>query len=273
MMEQAKVSTEGSVMQSDSLGQGAADAHSSQTASPTKEPASTPRLAARLHSERLIQRYLWFILGVCINSFGVAFITKAALGTSPISSIPYVLDLALPLTFGETTFAMNLVYIVLQVVLLRRDFKPIQLLQIVVNLLFSALIDVSMGFLTWLEPATLPAQLASLTLGCVILAFGVSVEVAPNVITVPGEGIVRAIASVTKRPFGSVKMLFDTTLVIIACALSFVFFGYLNGLGAGTIISALAVGRLCNLFNRHVPLLARIARLTRGTTGAPEEAL
>ena len=125
MMEQAKVSTEGSVMQSDSLGQGAADAHSSQAASPTKEPASTPRLAARLHSERLIQRYLWFILGVCINSFGVAFITKAALGTSPISSIPYVLDLAFPPTFGETTFAMNLVYIVLQVVLLRRDFKPI----------------------------------------------------------------------------------------------------------------------------------------------------
>lgn len=229
--------------------------------------------AATKHASNLAQRYLWFVLGVCINSFGVAFITKAALGTSPISSIPYVLDLEFPLTFGETTFVMNLVYILLQIALLRRDFKPIQLLQIVVNLLFSALIDVSMGLLLWLDPTTLPLQLGSLALGCAILAFGVSVEVAPNVIVVPGEGIVRAIASVTQKPFGSVKMAFDTTLVVIACILSFIFFGYLNGLGVGTIISALAVGRLCNLFNRHVPLLAHIARLTRSQTGAPEEAL
>lgn len=236
-------------------------------------PSHHTHHAATSEPSHLAARYLWFVLGVCINSFGVAFITKAALGTSPISSIPYVLDLAFPPTFGETTFVMNLVYIILQIALLRRDFKPIQLLQIAVNLLFSGLIDVSMGILSWLQPTTLPLQLGSLALGCAILAFGVSVEVAPNVIVVPGEGIVRAIASVTEKPFGSVKMLFDTTLVIIACALSFIFFGYLNGLGIGTIISALAVGRLCNLFNRHVPLLAHIAHLTRSQTGAPEEAL
>ena len=234
------------------------------------DTAQQLRLKERLHSERLVQRYLWFVLGVCINSFGVAFITKAALGTSPISSVPYVLDLELPLSFGETTFAMNLLFIIAQVALLRRDFKPIQLLQVAVNLLFSTLIDVSMAALSWLNPAELPLQLASLALGCAILGFGVSVEVAPNVIVVPGEGIVRAIASVTEKPFGTVKMCFDCTLVIVACALSFAFF---NGLGVGTIISALAVGRLCNLFNRHVPLLAYIARLTRTAAGAPEEAI
>lgn len=237
------------------------------------DTAQQLRLKERLHSERLVQRYLWFVLGVCINSFGVAFITKAALGTSPISSVPYVLDLELPLSFGETTFAMNLLFIIAQIALLRRDFKPIQLLQVAVNLLFSTLIDVSMGALWWLNPTELPLQLASLALGCAILGFGVSVEVAPNVIVVPGEGIVHAIASVTEKPFGTVKMCFDCTLVIVACALSFAFFGYLNGLGVGTIISALAVGRLCNLFNRHVPLLAHIARLTRTAAGAPEEAL
>ena len=109
------------------------------------DTAQQLRLKERLHSERLVQRYLWFVLGVCINSFGVAFITKAALGTSPISSVPYVLDLELPLSFGETTFAMNLLFIIAQVALLRRDFKPIQLLQVAVNLLFSTLIDVRMA--------------------------------------------------------------------------------------------------------------------------------
>ena len=248
-----------------------------RTTSAALNPQATRRTlqsAARtLRRRRLAKRYAWFVLGVCVNSFGVAFITKAALGTSPISSIPYVLDLASPLTFGETTFILNMLYIALQIVLLRRDFQPIQFLQIVVNVVFSALIDVSMGLLSWLNPATLPRKLVSLAVGCAILGFGVAVEVAPNVITVPGEGIVRALAAVTEKPFGTVKTCFDTTLVVIACALSFLFFGYLNGLGAGTIISALAVGRLCNLYNRHVPLLAHVARLTRTAAGTPAEAL
>ena len=223
--------------------------------------------------QRLVARYVWFVLGVAINSFGVAFITKAALGTSPISSIPYVLDLAFEPTFGEFTFVLNMLYILLQVAILRRDFKPVQFLQIVVNVIFSALIDVSMSFLAWLDPQTLPLQLVSLLVGCAILGLGIAIEVAPNVITVPGEGIVRTFSAVTEKPFGTCKVAFDVTLVAIACVLSFVFFGRLNGLGLGTIVSALLVGRLCNFYNLHVPLIARIARLTRSESGAPQEAL
>lgn len=214
--------------------------------------------------QALAPRYLCFAVGLIINSFGVAFITKAALGTSPISSIPYVLDLRFEPTFGEFTFVLNMVYIVAQAVLLRRDFKPVQLLQVVANIVFSAFIDVSMDLLWWLSPQGLPAEVFSLAVGCAILAFGIAVEVAPNVITVPGEGIVRAISSTVRRPFGTCKLCFDTTLVVIACALSFAFFGYLNGLGAGTIVSALVVGPICNLINAHVPLIGAIRGLCDG---------
>lgn len=225
-------------------------------------------LVARLGSEvsraevgRVGLRYLCFVAGLLINSFGIAFITKAALGTSPVSSIPYVLDLAFAPTFGETTFALGMVYIVAQIALLRRDFQPIQLLQVLANLVFSAFIDVSMGLLWWLAPVGLPAQLASLAFGCCILAFGLSIEVAPDVIVVPGEGIVRAIASKLDRPFGTCKLCFDATLVIIACGLSLLFFGYLNGLGAGTIIAAVIVGPIVNLINARLPFIATIRRL------------
>ena len=210
---------------------------------------------------RIALRYLCFVAGLLINSFGVALITKAALGTSPISSIPYVLDLRFQPTFGEFTFVLNMVYILAQVVLLRRDFQPIQLLQVVANLIFSGFIDVSMGLLGWLSPASLPAMVLSLALGCCILAFGISVEVAPNVIVVPGEGVVRAISSVLRKPFGTCKLCFDGTLVVIACVLSIAFFGYLNGLGTGTIISALAVGPIVNAINARLPLIARLRSL------------
>lgn len=207
-------------------------------------------------------RYGWFAAGVLLNSFGVALITKAALGTSPISSLPYVLSFRFPVTLGQFSFVMNMVFILAQVLLLRRQFQPIQFLQIAVNAVFSFSIDVSMDLLSWLEPDTLPVQLLALAAGCAVLAFGISIEVAPNVLMVPGEGIVQAIAAVTGWRFGSVKAGFDAALVAAALVLSLLFFHRLQGLGAGTILSALAVGRIVNLYNRKLPLISRISALT-----------
>lgn len=208
-----------------------------------------------------LPRYLWFLAGVLINSFGVALITRAALGTSPISSLPYVLSFRFPVTLGQFTFAMNLFFILGQVLLLRRDFQPIQLLQVAVNAVFNAFIDVSMGLLSWLEISSLPMAVLVLALGCAVLAFGISVEVAPRVLMVPGEGIVQAIAAVTGWRFGNVKVGFDAALVATALVLSLLFFHRLQGLGAGTILSALAVGRFVNLYNRRLPLISRISAL------------
>ena len=208
-----------------------------------------------------LPRYLWFLAGVLINSFGVALITRAALGTSPISSLPYVLSFRFPVTLGQFTFAMNLFFILGQVLLLRRHFQPIQLLQVAVNAVFSAFIDVSMGLLSWLEISSLPMAVLVLVLGCAVLAFGISVEVAPRVLMVPGEGIVQAIAAVTGWRFGNVKVGFDAALVATALVLSLLFFHRLQGLGAVTILSALAVGRFVNLYNRRLPLISRISAL------------
>ena len=211
---------------------------------------------------RQIERLAWFAAGILINSFGIVLITKGALGTSQISSIPYVLSLQLPsISFGMFSFIMNMVYIVLQALLLRKQFKPFQLLQIVVNVVFSASIDVFMAMLSFYAPLQLFTRVLSAIAGCIVLAFGISVEVAPDLIMVPGEGIVAAISKVSGRRFGSVKVAFDVTLILIAAALSWVFFGDLVGVGVGTLLSAVSVGQFVNLINRHVPLLQHIRAL------------
>lgn len=217
------------------------------------------------------KRYLFFLIGILINAFGVALITKAALGTSPISSVPYVLSLRFAPTLGAFTFVMNLLFIILQPVLLRRDYQPIQLLQIVVNIVFSWFIDVSMNLLGWLEPQNIAVELIVLLLGCAVLGFGISVEVAPDVLLVPGEGLVGALTAASGRRFGSVKVAFDVTLVLISLALSLLFFHRLNGLGLGTVISALLVGRFVNLYNSRLPLIAHIARLAHKPDAAKTE--
>lgn len=213
---------------------------------------------------RQIERLVWFSAGILINSFGIVLITKGALGTSQISSIPYVLSLQMPsISFGMFSFIMNMVYIVLQALLLRRQFKPIQLLQIVVNVVFSASIDVFMAMLSFYAPQQLFTRVLSAVAGCIVLAFGISVEVAPNLIMVPGEGIVAAISKVSGRRFGSVKVVFDVTLILIAALLSWLFFGNIVGVGVGTLLSAVSVGQFVNLINRHVPLLQHIRALAK----------
>ena len=211
---------------------------------------------------RQIERLFWFSAGILINSFGIVLITKGALGTSQISSIPYVLSLQVPsISFGMFSFIMNMVYIVLQALLLRRQFKPFQLLQIVVNVVFSASIDVFMAMLSFYAPQQLFTRVLSAIAGCIVLAFGISVEVAPDLIMVPGEGIVAAISKVSGRRFSSVKVMFDVTLILIAALLSWLFFGNIVGVGVGTLLSAVSVGQFVNLINRHVPLLQHIRAL------------
>ena len=206
-------------------------------------------------------RYFWFFVGVLINSFGAAFITKSALGTAPISSLPYVLSFQFPPTLGQFSFLVNISLLLLQIALLRRKFPPLQLLQIPATVVFSSFLDVSMGLLSWLQPSSFPGKLITLLIGCCILAFGITIEVAPDILVVPGEGIVRVIAQVSGKRFGSVKVALDVTLVSTAVILSLLFFHRLQGVGIGTVISALLVGRLVNLFNRRLPFLPRIIAL------------
>ena len=90
-----------------------------------------------------LKRYVIFLVGLLISSFGVAFITKAELGTSPISSIPYVLSLQFPFSLGQFTIAFSIILILLQFIILKKNFKKEYLLQIPVSILFGYFIDIA----------------------------------------------------------------------------------------------------------------------------------
>ena len=202
-----------------------------------------------------LKRYIIFLIGLFINSLGVSLITKANLGTSPISSIPYVLSLNFPLTLGEFTIAFSLALIVIQLIILRRNFKLEHLLQIPISILFGYFIDLTMVLLFFIQPQNYLLSLVYLLIGCVILGFGVYTEVLANVAMLPGESFVRAVSSTWKTEFGSTKVAFDASLTIIAAILSLLFSHRLNGVREGTIIAALLVGFIARLFGRKMTFL------------------
>ncbi|WP_133119380.1 YczE/YyaS/YitT family protein [Bifidobacterium scaligerum] len=161
-------------------------------------------------------------------------------------------------SFGITTFVMNAIFVLIEVILLRRDFHAVQYLQLAVTFWFAATLDVSMLLLNWFSPDSWWLRGIGLLLGTTLLAFGICMEVAPKLIMVPGEGIVRAFSMVTKVRFGTVKVCFDISLIVIASVLSFIFFGRLNELGIGTIIAAAITGLIVNFFNRHVRFVSPV---------------
>lgn len=199
-----------------------------------------------------LKRYLLFLVGLFINSLGVSLVTKANLGTSPISSIPYVLSLKFPFTLGNFTIVYNLVLIALQIIILRKNFKIENILQIPVAVMFGYFIDFTMYLLFWVDPQNYFMKIIALLLGCFVLGFGVYIEVLADVVMLAGESFVRAIVQTWNTNFGITKIIVDSSMVFIAGVLSFAIFGRLNGLREGTVVAALSVGFIARLFGEKL---------------------
>lgn len=202
-----------------------------------------------------LKRYLIFLLGLFVNSLGVSLITKANLGTSPISSIPYVLSLNFPFTLGNFTIFFSIFLIVLQLIILRKNFKLEHILQIPVSIIFGYFIDLTMILFSWVNPEAYIMKIVYLLIGCLILGVGVYMEVLADVVMLPGESFVRAIVLTWKTNFGTTKICFDVSMSVIAAVLSFVFAGRLDGVREGTVIAALLVGFIARLIGKKLVLL------------------
>ena len=203
----------------------------------------------RLHVY-ILKRYLLLLAGLAIMAFGVAFSIKASLGTSPISSVPYVVSLFTPLTVGTATITMHCVFILHQILILRRNYHPIQLMQLPVAFFFGYLTDFGVWAVQGISYHTYWQQWILCLIGIVLVAVGVSLEVKAGVVVLAGEGVVLAICKVLPVKFGHMKVGFDVTLVVIACILSIVFTGRLQGVREGTVAAALLVGTLARQFGK-----------------------
>ncbi len=203
----------------------------------------------------IIKRYLLLLAGLAVMAFGVAFSIKASLGTSPISSVPYVVSLFTSLTVGTATITMHCVFILLQILILRKNYHPIQLMQLPVAFFFGYLTDFGVWAVQGITCNTYWQQWIICLIGILLVSVGVSLEVKAGVVVLAGEGVVLAVCKVLpKVKFGYMKVGFDVTLVVIACILSIVFTGRLQGVREGTVAAALLVGLIAKQLGK---LLAR----------------
>lgn len=199
-----------------------------------------------------LKSYALFCAGLVLTSFGIALTTKMKLGTSPISAIPYSLSLIMPsVSMGSFTVIFSALLVALQLMILKKRANYFELaLQLVISFPFGYLIDASVWLLGDLEPEMYAARIAFLLLGCAVVALGVYVQVTADVVMLPGDAFVRAVAKVKKKEFGSVRVVSDIIMVATAALLSIIFLHNLNGAREGTVIAALLTGNLVKLYRR-----------------------
>ena len=230
--------------------------------------------------KELLRRYVTFIIALFIIAFGTSLSIRANLGSSPISCPPYVLSL-IPgntWTMGEYVICMHIFFILSQILLLRKNYPIIQLLQIAVSFLFGFYTDVTM-WMTGLFQFDSSAmgyvmRFIQLCIGGGLLAYGIALEVKCDVLMLAGEGFPLAISKVVHADFGKVKIFSDTGLVIVGAIFSFIFIGgwHWDMIGVGTIFSMFYVGFMVREFSPHFRWIEPFFNVTPQTViSAPAE--
>ena len=144
-------------------------------------------------------RLIILVLGMCFVAFGIALSRQTLLGSSPISTVPTVLSFAFPISIGTFTFFMNLIFLLGQIVVLRKDFSPVQLLQLPFLVFFSAAIDMFVGIVASWPFDTYALRLVWIIVSSFAVALGVYLQSQMRLVMTPGDALVVSIAAVTKK--------------------------------------------------------------------------
>ena len=210
--------------------------------------------------DHICRRILVFAMGLLVISLSIGFITKASLGTPPISSIPYSLSLIFPsLTLGNFTIVYSLLLVLLQLVILGKEADKISLgLQVIISFVFGYFIDFGLMILGDFSPEIYWERIACVLIGCFGLAFGVYLQIVADFTMVPGDGFAYALSvRIKRKPYRVVRVCSDVTMIVIAALIGMVAMGTPGGVREGTVICALLIGTIAGVYFSKLSWLTR----------------
>lgn len=207
------------------------------------------------------KRIFNYLFGLFLITLGIGLSIKSNLGSLPVSTIPYTIDLIWGIEIGVATFLFQAFLVVIELILLRRDFKVKHFLQVFVGVLFGYFTSFSVNLTSMLpDPSNIFISIILTIISIFLVALGLFFYVPTNIVPLSVEGVTQAIAIVFNKPFPRIKVYFDVTVVVSSFVLCYIFLGTIGGsVGVGTVISAIFVGIT----------LKYIQKLHRRITGAP----
>lgn len=203
------------------------------------------------NNKKIGMKLLFYFGGLIIMTFGVAISVKSDLGVTPISSIPYTMTVVSGMDLGIATMIFSVLMVLLQIVLLRKQYKIVNLLQIPVGILFGAFLTLSGKAMNYLpNPEYFTLKLILMLISTVFVALGVFLYVPAGFIPLAPEGFLLALSKITKLKFSTVKVISDVSMVVISLVTCLIAIHSLGSVGIGTIVAAVLVGTEVKLMTK-----------------------
>lgn len=196
-------------------------------------------------------RILVYVVGMFILALGLTLNTKANLGVSPIISVPYSISQITGLNFGDLTFVVYAMFVVVQIIIHIRlkNHKRIasDILQLPLSLIFTRLLNIFIVYIPTSQ--NLEIRFVILTFAIICTGIGAAMSLSMQIVPNPGDGIVQALAERFDKSVGITKNLFDCLNLSITLCISLFIAHQIVGVGIGTVIAVVGVGRVISLFH------------------------
>ena len=181
-------------------------------------------------------------LAVVLNSFGVVLMLYSGSGISAISSVPYAFSETFPFfTLGTWTYIFQ-GFLILSLMILRRQFVPSYLFSFAVGFGFSICLDIHEA---WIEilPTDLLFRICYFLISYILISVGIAISNRCLLPIIPTDLFPRELAVITRLPYARVKIGFDLSCLALTGLITFFFLGHIEGLGIGTIAAAFTMGK------------------------------
>jgi len=228
-----------------------------------------------LLQKQFLKRLLLYIFGLFLWAFGVAFAVNSELGISPINLVPFIASEITGIDMGVCVTVLLLIFMLLQIILLRTEYKVINLAQIIFATIFGYFVSAARFIMGDFQIPTYAGQLLMMAIGIMLISGGVTLYMEARVLNLPSEGLCEALVyRIPNSKFHRVKMVMDSTLVVIGIVLSLMFLSGLHGIREGTVISAILIGKLMPFFRKiTAPVLRKAGIIQDSTVNLSEEVI
>lgn len=204
-------------------------------------------------TKNYIRRILIYLMGVFIMALGLSLYFQAGLGFPVNSSVAYVFGQIVSLKYSYSLTIMNVLLVLIQILILRRDFKPTQLLQIPAAFILGYFVELWSKLTGRIVTTSYFADLGLLVLGILLLSLSISLTINSRLAPMPLEGLALAVTEKLKiYPLHKVKRVLDVFIVALTVAISFVALGRLEGAREGTVLTAVFVAPIIEIITRRL---------------------
>ena len=193
-------------------------------------------------------RWLFYLLGMVLLAVGITLNSLTGLGASAIVSVPFTISQGAHLNFGDLTLLVYVLFVIAEFFVMGKARSWTFLLQIPLSIVFTRIMNLFKAVVPY-HSGNLPVDILMLLVAIVLTGVGAAMTVDMSLVPNPGDGIVSSVSYRSGLELGLCKNIFDLCCLAFSLSIGFAFGNPLTGVGLGTVLSMIGVGRVIAAFN------------------------